>query len=169
MQTEPVSFRRKLTGKNCKEAIFTRFPGFRYRSSLLTSLRWPAPPPFQSGLGLWVKKKQTVIGGLNPAMDSRRVKKLSFPHLMRESFGGLSQLPLQWTNNRVKKTVIPGLTRNLWTVRCYVCTDPVVRQVVPERVEGLTNRSGGRALLWVTDFFMRPTPPWSPFSTARAV
>ena len=168
MQTEPVSFRRKLTGKNCKETIFTRFPGFR----------GPLPPPLPSGNGyaalpigarLVGEKKRTVIGGLNPAMDSRRVKKIVIPALDAGIFWRIITTTPAMDKQSCKKTVIPGLTRNLWTVRCYVCTDPVVRQVVPERVEGLTNRSGGRALLWVTDFFMRPTPPWSPFSTARAV
>ena len=50
-----ASFRRKLVGRNCMDAISTHFPGFRFRSSLLTSLRWPASPLFQSGLGWWAR------------------------------------------------------------------------------------------------------------------
>ena len=37
----------KLAGKNCMEAIFTRFPGFRLRSIASQRLT----PPFQSGVG----------------------------------------------------------------------------------------------------------------------
>ena len=37
----------------------TRFPGFRFRSSLLTSLRWPATPPFQSGV---CRQKKSILG-----------------------------------------------------------------------------------------------------------
>ena len=37
----------------------TRFPGFRFRSSLLTSLRWPATPPFQSGV---CRQKKSIRG-----------------------------------------------------------------------------------------------------------
>lgn len=54
-------FGRKLAGKNAKEGIFTRFPGFRYRSIAgvrpFDYAQGPHPaataaPPFQSGLGL---------------------------------------------------------------------------------------------------------------------
>ncbi|MBQ1644544.1 MAG: hypothetical protein II103_08455, partial [Treponema sp.] len=37
----------------------TRFPGFRFRSSLLTSLRWPATPPFQSGV---CRQEKSILG-----------------------------------------------------------------------------------------------------------
>ena len=44
-----VSFRRKLTGINCRDAIYTRFPGLRYRSGPPSG--GLATPPFQSGVG----------------------------------------------------------------------------------------------------------------------
>ena len=65
-------FVRKLAGKNCKDAIFTRFPG-----SLETSLREPAfasianatrSAPFQSGLGS-IPKKTTNRSGPRPSKN----------------------------------------------------------------------------------------------------
>ena len=65
-------FERKLAGKNCKDAIFTRFPG-----SLETSLREPAfasianatrSAPFQSRLGS-IPKKTTNRSGPRPSKN----------------------------------------------------------------------------------------------------
>ena len=67
------------------------FPPFRYRSSLLTSLRWPAAPPFQSGLGFLVLKKaktkillcDTIVDVIDKAKikDSFRWQKKQLPKI----------------------------------------------------------------------------------------
>ena len=46
-------FFSKQTGKNCKEAFFTRFPGFRLSPPLPSATRLRGP--FQSGVGWWAR------------------------------------------------------------------------------------------------------------------
>jgi len=41
-QEELASFRRKLAGKSCRDATFSRFPGFRFRSIPTERLRRPS-------------------------------------------------------------------------------------------------------------------------------
>ena len=44
LRLESVSFRRKLTGRNCMDAISPRFPGFRSRSIAFGNPLARAPP-----------------------------------------------------------------------------------------------------------------------------
>jgi len=79
-QTKLASFRQKTCGIKCHGGGLSRFPGFRFRSSLLTSLRWPATPPFQSGLGSIcirrLQKRRTFLSCRQRRNPSHAGKKL---------------------------------------------------------------------------------------------